>query len=146
MAKPTHIPLQGSDPIPILYEDRSVLAIDKPIGWMLVPFTWQRTSRNLQAALTSSIAAGHFWARSRGLTALQHVHRLDAETSGVLLFCKSSGGLRTYAGAHLLLDDAVPAIAGLAFAQPPLGQGAAVLADEIGADLGHVRPRALMRW
>ncbi len=97
MAKPTHIPLQGSDPIPILYEDRSVLAIDKPVGWMLVPFTWQRTSRNLQAALTSSIAAGHFWARSRGLTGLQHVHRLDAETSGVLLFCKSSGGLRTYA-------------------------------------------------
>lgn len=97
MAKPTHITLPGCDPIPILYEDRSVLAIDKPPGWMLVPFSWQRTSRNLQAALSSSIAAGHFWARSRGLTALQHVHRLDAETSGVLLFAKSTGASRTYA-------------------------------------------------
>ncbi len=73
------------------------MAIDKPPGWMLVPFSWQRTSRNLQAALSSSIAAGHFWARSRGLTALQHVHRLDAETSGVLLFAKSPGASRTYA-------------------------------------------------
>lgn len=97
VAKPIHISLTGCDPIPILYEDRSVLAIDKPPGWMLVPFTWQRTNRNLQAALTSSIAAGHFWARSRNLTSLQHVHRLDGETSGVLLFAKSPGALKTYA-------------------------------------------------
>ena len=43
--------------IPILYEDRSVMAIDKPAGWLLVPFSWQRTQRNLQAAVTSSIFA-----------------------------------------------------------------------------------------
>jgi hypothetical protein len=34
-----------------------------PRGWMLVPFSWQKTGRNLQAALVSSIAAGDFWAR-----------------------------------------------------------------------------------
>ena len=44
---------------------------------MLVPFSWQKTNRNLQAALTSSIAAGDFWARSRGLRFLRFVHRLD---------------------------------------------------------------------
>ncbi len=82
--------------MPILYEDRSVLAIDKPPGWMLVPFNWQKTDRNLQAAITSSIAARDFWARSRNLKYLWHVHRLDAETSGVLLFAKSRGALDTF--------------------------------------------------
>jgi 23S rRNA pseudouridine1911/1915/1917 synthase len=98
MAKPTVIELwEGkiAHRFPILYEDRSVLAIDKPRHWMLVPFTWQRTNRNLQAAITSSIAARDFWARSRNLKYLHYVHRLDADTTGVLLFAKSTGALRT---------------------------------------------------
>jgi 23S rRNA pseudouridine1911/1915/1917 synthase len=93
MAKPLFIELPDCEPIPILFEDRAVLAIDKPPGWMLVPHTWQKTSRNLQAAITSSIAAGDFWARSRGLKFLRHVHRLDADTSGVLLFARSQGAV-----------------------------------------------------
>jgi 23S rRNA pseudouridine1911/1915/1917 synthase len=93
MAKPNSIELPDCEPIPILFEDRSVLAIDKPRGWMLVPHSWQKTSRNLQAAITSSIAAGDFWARSRGLKFLRHVHRLDADTSGILLFAKSVGAV-----------------------------------------------------
>lgn len=93
MAKPNFIELPGCEPISILFEDRSVLAIDKPRGWMLVPHTWQKTQRNLQAAITSSIAAGDFWSRSRSLKYLRHVHRLDADTSGVLLFAKSIGAL-----------------------------------------------------
>lgn len=93
MAKPHFIELPGCQPIPILFEDRSVLAIDKPPGWMLVPHSWQKTARNLQAAITSSIAAGDFWARSRGLKFLRHVHRLDADTSGILLFAKSQGAV-----------------------------------------------------
>lgn len=93
MPKPNQIELATGETIPILYEDRSVLAIDKPPGWMLVPFTWQKTNRNLHAALTSSIAAGDFWARSRNLKFLRHVHRLDAETSGILLLAKSPGAL-----------------------------------------------------
>ena len=72
------------------------MAIDKPRGWMLVPFSWQRTNRNLQAALASSIAAGDFWARSRGLRFLRFVHRLDAETTGILLLGKSIGAVKTY--------------------------------------------------
>jgi RluA family pseudouridine synthase len=95
MPKPDHIELPTGERIPILYEDRSVLAIDKPAGWMLVPFSWQKTSRNLQAALTSSIAAGDFWARSRGLKYLRFVHRLDADTSGVLLLAKSPGAVNS---------------------------------------------------
>jgi 23S rRNA pseudouridine1911/1915/1917 synthase len=94
MAKPNTIELPGWDPITILYEDRTVLAIDKPRGWLLVPVEWQRTARNLQAALMSSMVAGDFWARSRGLKFLRYVHRLDADTSGVLLFARSPGAIQ----------------------------------------------------
>jgi RluA family pseudouridine synthase len=65
---------------------------------MLVPFSWQKTNRNLQAALTSSIAAGAFWARSRNLRYLRFVHRLDADTSGILLLAKSQGAVETFGG------------------------------------------------
>jgi RluA family pseudouridine synthase len=96
VAKPDSIELSGGTIIPILYEDRAVLAIDKPAFWMLIPYSWQRTNRNLQAALVSSIAANQFWARSRGLKFLRYVHRLDAETTGILLFGKSRGSVDTY--------------------------------------------------
>ncbi len=82
--------------IPILFEDRSVIAIDKPAGWMLVPFTWQTTRRNLPAAITSSIKAGDFWAKSRNLKMLRNVHRLDAETTGILLWVKSIGAVKPF--------------------------------------------------
>jgi RluA family pseudouridine synthase len=82
--------------IPILHEDRSVIAIDKPAGWLLIPFSWQSTQRNLQAAITSSIAAGDYWAKSRNLKFLRAVHRLDGETSGVLLLARSSGAVDAY--------------------------------------------------
>ena len=96
MAKPDYIELPTGEKISILYEDRSVLAIDKPRGWMLVPASWQKTNRNLQAAITSSIAARDFWARSRNLRYLRFVHRLDADTTGILLLAKSPGALRTF--------------------------------------------------
>ena len=102
MAKPTSIELPGVAPISILYEDRSVLAIDKPRGWMLVPYSWQKTNWNLQAAVVSSIGAGDFWARSRGLKFLKFVHRLDAETTGILLFAKSPGAVESYS---VLFED-----------------------------------------
>jgi RluA family pseudouridine synthase len=96
MPKPNCIELSREVRIPILYEDRSIMAIDKPPGWMLVPLSWQKTSWNLQAALMSSIMAGHFWARSRNLKYLKYIHRLDAETTGILLFAKSQGALHSF--------------------------------------------------
>jgi 23S rRNA pseudouridine1911/1915/1917 synthase len=90
------IELEDEVSIPILYEDRSVMAIDKPAGWMLVPYSWDRTGRNLQLAIASSMLGGDFWARSRNLKFLKHIHRLDAETTGILLLAKSPGALRTF--------------------------------------------------
>lgn len=96
MPKTHYIELPDCEPIPILYEDRSVIAMDKPRGWMLIPHSWQKTGRNLQAAIASSIAGRDFWARSRNLKFLRHVHRLDGDTSGILLFAKSHRGVETF--------------------------------------------------
>ncbi len=93
--KPNLIELNDGTTIPILFENRSVLAIDKPAGWMLVPFTWQRTNRNLHAAIVSSIATGKHWAKARGLKFLCHVHRLDTDTTGILLLARSRGAVET---------------------------------------------------
>ena len=65
---------------------------------MLVPVSWQNTKRNLQAALNSSIAAGDFWARSRSVKFLRYAHRLDADTTGILLLVKSQNALEQYSG------------------------------------------------
>lgn len=95
MARPDRIQLADGTSIPILYEDRTVLAVDKPVGWMLVPYNWDKTGRNLQLAISSAILGGAFWARSRNLRFLKYVHRLDAETTGILLFGKSPGAVRS---------------------------------------------------
>lgn len=95
MGKSENVELPTGETIPILYEDRSALAVDKPAGWMLVPVSWQNTGRNLQAALMSSIRARDFWARSRGLRFLRYAHRLDTDTTGILLFGKSPGAVAT---------------------------------------------------
>lgn len=95
MARPDSIQLADGTSVPILYEDRSVLALDKPAGWMLVPYNWDKTARNLQLAISSAVQGGAFWARSRNLRFLKYVHRLDAETTGILLFGKSVGAVRS---------------------------------------------------
>lgn len=95
MGKPNYIELGDGTRIPVLFEDRSAMIIDKPRGWLLAPTDW-RTTRNLQAALEGSIFARDFWARSRNLKFLRYVHRLDAETTGLLLLAKSPGAVRAY--------------------------------------------------
>ena len=96
MAVPQEIELGDGTIIPLLYEDRSLLAIDKPPGWILAPDAWDRTGRNLQLALESALSRGAYWVRSRNLKFLRFVHRLDAGTSGVLLLAKSRGALQVY--------------------------------------------------
>ncbi len=96
VAKPNQIELGDGTTIPILYEDRSVIAIDKPSGWLLVPYNWDKTDRNLHLAISSSILAGDFWAHSRNVKYLRHIHRLDGDTSGVLLMARSPGALDSY--------------------------------------------------
>ena len=63
--------------------------------WLLAPADWDRTGRNLQLALMSSLNNGDHWANSRRLQYIRFIHRLDADTSGVLLMAKSLGALTT---------------------------------------------------
>lgn len=96
MAKTDHVELPDGTRVPILYEDRGVLALDKPAGWMLGPEDEERVRRNLHLALMAGIQEGAWWARCRNLGFIRFVHRLDAPTTGVLLMVKSRGAIRQF--------------------------------------------------
>jgi RluA family pseudouridine synthase len=96
VAKPHNIELPDGTSIPIVYEDRSVLVLDKPAGWIIAPDDWYNTRRNLTLALRSSLENGDWWAKSRSLRFLRIIHRLDAETSGLLLCAKNPNAVDAY--------------------------------------------------
>jgi 23S rRNA pseudouridine1911/1915/1917 synthase len=79
--------------VKVLYEDRYFLAIDKPSGYLVAPVTWQHTSRNLVRLLRQGLENGQQWARRRGLKFIANIHRLDADTSGLLLLAKNRPAL-----------------------------------------------------
>lgn len=75
--------------IPILFEDAHLLALDKPAGLLTAPDRNEPARPSLMGLLHEAIAAGKPWVVGRGLTYLNPAHRLDADTSGVLLLAKS---------------------------------------------------------
>jgi RluA family pseudouridine synthase len=75
--------------IPVLFEDEHLLALDKPAGLAVSPDRNNLARPSLMALLHAGIAAAKPWAVSRNLTYLANAHRLDAETSGVLLLAKN---------------------------------------------------------
>jgi tRNA pseudouridine32 synthase/23S rRNA pseudouridine746 synthase/23S rRNA pseudouridine1911/1915/1917 synthase len=79
-------PRPGSLPhgLVILYEDRDILVVDKPAGLLTIG-TDRDKSRTAYFILTDYVCKGA--ARSRNRVFI--VHRLDRETSGVLVFAKS---------------------------------------------------------
>jgi RluA family pseudouridine synthase len=68
----------------LLYEDRDILVVDKPPGLLTVG-TDSDKSRTAYFALTDYVRKGCAKSRNRVFI----VHRLDRETSGVLVFAKS---------------------------------------------------------
>lgn len=75
--------------IPVLFEDDHLLALDKPAGLLTSPDRYDPERPNLMKLLHAGISAGKPWATERGLTYLMNAHRLDFETSGVILLAKS---------------------------------------------------------
>jgi 23S rRNA pseudouridine1911/1915/1917 synthase len=69
----------------ILYEDRDILVVDKPSGLLTVG-TETEKARTAYFALTDYVRKGD--ARSRNRIFI--VHRLDRDTSGVLVFAKNA--------------------------------------------------------
>jgi RluA family pseudouridine synthase len=75
--------------IPVLFEDEHLLALDKPSGLLVSPDRYDPTRPNLMKLLHAAIAEGKPWASSRRLSYLMNAHRLDFETSGVILLAKT---------------------------------------------------------
>jgi RluA family pseudouridine synthase len=75
--------------IPVMFEDAHLLALDKPAGLPTSPDRYDPTRPNLMRLLHEGIAAGKPWAAERGLSYLSVAHRLDFETSGVILLAKA---------------------------------------------------------
>ncbi len=75
--------------IQVLYEDMHMLALDKPSGVSASPDRAHPERPSVLALLHDGIKRGAPWALGGGRTYLMVAHRLDAETSGVMLLAKS---------------------------------------------------------
>ena len=83
-----------SGPLTILYEDASLLAVDKPAGMLIHP------SSNRLTGTLANLVQGHYAAQ--GMTAAFHpLTRLDRDTFGIVLIAKS-------AYVHALLQEQRP--------------------------------------
>lgn len=63
---------------PILYEDEHLIAFDKPSGLLTVPDRWRKEYPNLVAVVQTELSSSY-----------SNVHRLDKDTSGIVLFAKN---------------------------------------------------------
>lgn len=73
-----------SDLPPIVYEDSELVAFDKPSGLLVAPDRWDHGKRNLAALVHEQ------YGEECG-----NAHRLDRDTSGVVVFAKTLPALRT---------------------------------------------------
>jgi 23S rRNA pseudouridine1911/1915/1917 synthase len=72
---------------PVIFEDDSVIAFDKPSGMLVAPDRWDKARENLMGLVHAKMGHG-----------VANVHRLDADTSGVLLCAKTKPGLDFLSG------------------------------------------------
>jgi RluA family pseudouridine synthase len=79
--------------VPVLFEDEHLLAINKPARLLTSPDRYDPNRPNLMRLLHQGLAENKAWARERSLTYLANAHRLDFETTGVLLLAKNKSAL-----------------------------------------------------
>ena len=70
--------MQPEKSIEILHQDDTILAVNKPAGLPVIPDGFDAKKPNLQSLLSQTF--GRLWV----------VHRLDLDTSGILLFARSA--------------------------------------------------------
>lgn len=76
--------------IPILFEDEHLLALNKPAPLLTSPDRFDPTRPNLINLMHRDIERGATWAKHRpGLSYLMNAHRLDSETTGIILLAKT---------------------------------------------------------
>jgi RluA family pseudouridine synthase len=79
--------------IPVLHEDADLLALDKPASLLTSPDRHDPNRPNLMGLLHRDIARQALWAQVRGIGYLANAHRLDFETSGLLLLARNKPAL-----------------------------------------------------
>jgi RluA family pseudouridine synthase len=82
-------PTRESWEIPVLFEDDHFLALNKPAELLLSADRHNPEKPNLVTLLHAAIADGLPWVKQRGFSYLMNAHRLDEETSGIVLLAKS---------------------------------------------------------
>jgi RluA family pseudouridine synthase len=91
---PNLICLNASWPeVEILMEDDSLMAINKPAGLLIAPDRLDKSRENLLSLIHAGIHLQRPWAKSRKLSYLAHVHRLDQGTSGIAIFARNKAAL-----------------------------------------------------
>jgi RluA family pseudouridine synthase len=76
--------------VPILFEDEHLLALSKPARLLTSADRNDPDPPNLMKLLHRDIERGAPWAKKRtGLTYLMNAHRLDSETTGIILIAKT---------------------------------------------------------
>jgi RluA family pseudouridine synthase len=78
----------------ILYEDRDILVVDKPSGLLTIGTDTEKT-QTVYFALTDYVRKGY----SKSMKRIFIVHRLDRDTSGLLVFAKNMEA-KTYLQNH----------------------------------------------
>lgn len=76
-------------PLEILFEDEHLIVVNKPIGLLVHP-----SHREKSGTLTNGLAY-HFWQTSGEAIRVGLVHRLDRNTSGVIVVAKTARAHRT---------------------------------------------------
>jgi len=74
---------------PIAFEDDAMVAFDKPSGLLVAPDRWDKKRENLMGLIHTHPRYGH---------SVANVHRLDADTSGLLLCAKTKPALDFLSG------------------------------------------------
>lgn len=72
---------------PVIFEDDSLIAFDKPSGLLVAPDRWDKQREHLMGLVHAKFGAG-----------VANVHRLDADTSGLLLCAKTKPALDFVSG------------------------------------------------
>lgn len=77
----------------VLYEDEFCLVVNKPAGMSVHP-------AEVGQGGTLASAVTHYFAETGQACGIRHIHRLDQDTTGVILYAKNEW-------AHILLDEAM---------------------------------------
>lgn len=72
---------------PVIYEDDALLVLDKPSGLLVAPDRWDKQRENLMGSVHAELGRH-----------VANVHRLDADTSGLLLCAKTKPALDFLSG------------------------------------------------